>query len=95
MIDWVSVAFSALWISGLGLTLAALSFANYWTSQHKQPLRQTLALPAYQSMIYLGMVLFCAGWAGGASALWERLLWVVLALIFAWQVWQTRKINNL
>ncbi len=95
MIDWVSVGFGALWILGLGLTLAALSFANYLAGQHKWPFRQALELPASRSMIYLGLVFFCLGWAGSVSATWERLLWAVLALIFVWQVWQARKISNL
>lgn len=94
MIDWVSVGFGALWILGLGLVLAALSFANYLAGQNKRSFRQTLSLPEYQSMINLGLVFFCIGWAGNASTGWERLLWIVLALVFARQVWQTRQISN-
>jgi hypothetical protein len=29
--------------------------------------------------------------AGGVSAVWERLLWTFLALMFALQTWQARK----
>ena len=94
MIDWVVVGFSALWILGLGLMTAALSFANYLASQQKRRFRQTLEMPACRIMIDLGLVLFCLGLAGGVSAVWERLLWAILALMFALQTWQARKMNN-
>ena len=94
MIDWVSVGFGALWILGLGLVTAALSFTNYLANQQKRGFKQALEMPACRIMIDLGLVFFCLGWAGGVSAVWERLLWAVLALIFAVQTWQTRKINS-
>ena len=94
MIDWVSVVFGALWILGLGLVTAALSFANYLASQQKRRFRQALETPACRIMIDLGLVFFCLGWAGGVSAIWARLLWGVLALMFALRTWQARKISN-
>ena len=94
MIDWVSVGFSALWILGLGLVTAGLSVANYLASQQKRRFRQTLEMPACRIMIDLGLVFFCVGLAGGVSAIWERLLWAVLALMFALQTWQARKMSK-
>jgi hypothetical protein len=94
MIDWYSVGFGALWILGLGLVTAALSFAYYLASEQKRRFRQMLELPACRIMINLGLVLFCLGLAGGVSAVWERLLWAVLALIFAVQIWQARKLSK-
>ena len=94
MIDWVIVGFGALWILGLGLVVATLSFANYLASQQKRRFGQALEMPACRIMIDLGLVLFCLGLAGGVSAVWERLLWAVLALIFAVQTWQARKMSN-
>jgi hypothetical protein len=94
MIDWVVVGFGALWIFGLGLVTAALSFANYRASQQKWRFRQALEMPACRIMIDLGLVFFCVGWAGGVSAVWERILWAVLALMFALQIWQTRKMSK-
>lgn len=91
MIDWISLGFSALWIFGLGLELAALSFASYLSGQQKWRFRRTLALPACRMMIGLGLVFFCLGCAGGGSVVWERILWAVLALLFAVQTWQARK----
>jgi hypothetical protein len=94
MIDWVVVGFGALWILGLGLVVATLSFANYLASQQKRRLRQVLDMPACRIMIDLGLVFFCLGWAGGVSIIWERIMWAVLALIFAVQIWQARKMSN-
>ncbi len=94
MIDWVAVGFGALWIFGLSLVTAALSFANSLASQQEQRFRQVLERPVYQIMINLGLVLFCLGWTGGVPAVWERLLWVVLALLFALQVWQAAKMSR-
>jgi hypothetical protein len=95
MIDWYTVGFGALWILGLGLVTAALSFDNYLASQQKRRFRQALEMPACQIMIDLGLVLFCLGLAGGVSAVWERILWAVLALMFVLQTyWQARKMSN-
>jgi hypothetical protein len=94
MIDWYSVGFGALWILGLGLVTTALSFANYLVSQQKRRFKQALAMPSCRIMIDLGLVFFCLGWAGSVSVVWERLLWAVLALIFAVQAWQARKMSN-
>ncbi len=94
MIDWYSVGFGALWILGLGLVLAALSFASYLASQRKRRFRQALEMPACRIMIGLGLVFFCLGQTGSVSAAWERILWAVLALIFAVWTWQPRKMSN-
>ena len=94
MIDWVSVGFSALWILGLGLVTAGLSFANYLASQQKRRFRQALEMPTCRIMIDLGLVFFCVGLAGGVLAVWERLVWAVLALMFVLQTWQARKMSK-
>ena len=95
MIDWYSVGFGALWIFGMGLMTATLSFANYLASQQKRRFKQVLEMPACRIIINLGLVFFCLGWAGGMSAIWERLLWAVLALMFALHTWQARKISSI
>jgi len=94
MIDWVSVGFGALWILGLGLVVTALSFANYLASQQKRRFGQVLEMPACRIMIDLGLVFFCLGWTGSVSVVWERIVWAVLALIFAVRTWQARKMSN-
>jgi hypothetical protein len=92
MFDWYSAGFGALWILGLGLVTAGLSLANYLGSRHNK-FRRAVRTPVCMTLIFLGMVLFCIGLAGSVSTTWEHILWAGLALIFALQSWQTRKIK--
>jgi len=94
MIDWYSVGFGALWIFGLGLVTAALSFAYYSASQKKRRFRQALEMHACRIMINLGLVFFCLGLTGSVSTVWQRIVWAILALIFAVWTWQARKMSN-
>jgi hypothetical protein len=91
MIDWYSVGFGVLWIFGLALVTASLSFAYYLADQQKRRFSQVLDMPVYQIWVNLGLVLFCLGWLGAVSALWERIAWGVLALIFVMQTWLAKK----
>jgi hypothetical protein len=94
MIDWVSVGFGALWIFGLGLEVATLSFAYYLAGQQKRRFRQVLEMRTCQIMIDLGLVFFCLGWTGSASGTLERIVWAVLAVIFAVRTWQAIKMSS-
>jgi hypothetical protein len=94
MIDWYSVGFAALWILGLGLLMTGLSLANYLGSTQICKFRKALRMPVCRTLISLGLVIFCIGLAGSVSTVWEHLLWAAMALLFALQSWQTRKINN-
>jgi len=87
LIDWRLVAFSALWITGLSVLLAALSFADYIASQRRLRTRQVLLQPGYQAALYGGLVLFCLGVGGASNVWWQQLLWVVLAAAFGYQTW--------
>ena len=95
MIDWYSVGFSALWILGLGLVVAALSFAYYLAEQQEQRFKQALEIPACRIMIDLGLVFFALGWTGSVSSIWERIVWAVLVLLFLVQTWQATKTRNI
>jgi hypothetical protein len=87
LIDWRLVGFSALWILGLAVVLAALSYADYAAGQGRLRLRAVLARPHQQMAINAGLALFCLGLLGSARAWWESALWAVLAAAFAWQAW--------
>lgn len=93
MIDWLSVGFCSLWILGLSVGLATLGTARHYCYEHKQRLGQVLAKPAFEFALNAGMLLFCLGAAGSAEAIWERALWVVLAMAFgiqSWLAWRRR-----
>jgi hypothetical protein len=94
MIDWIPVSFNALWITGLGLVTAGLSLANYLGSKRSFRFSQALKTPTCRIMVYLGIIVFCLGLAGSVSALWEKILWGLLAIIFIIQIWLTRKLAN-
>jgi N-acetylglucosaminyldiphosphoundecaprenol N-acetyl-beta-D-mannosaminyltransferase len=89
MIDWPAVGFAALWMVGLGLMLAALSFTHYLAHEEKRRFTQALQRPGLLLMLNLGLSLFCAGWAVSAPSIAESALWGLLALVFGIQTART------
>ncbi len=87
LIDWRSLGFNTLWILGLSMILAALSFADYEASQRKMRPRVVLRRSDYQVALNVGLFLFCLGLAGSAATWWGMLAWILLAMAFAYQVW--------
>lgn len=85
LIDWARVARGALWIGGLSVALAAWSYAFWRARDRHVPLQQALARPRFQVTLNLGLAGFALGLAWGAATLWERLAWLALAIVFAWQ----------
>jgi hypothetical protein len=83
MIAWMDVAAGALWILGLSIALATLSYASWQASIFEQKLRQRLALPGAQKAFSLAGLLFCAGLAASAGSPLETAIWVVLGVCFA------------
>jgi hypothetical protein len=87
LIDWRLVGFSALWITGLSVVLAAFSFADYAASQRRLRTRVVLGWPGHLIAINAGLLLFCLGLVGSARAWWEQILWAALAVTFGYQAW--------
>ena len=87
MIDWFGVFHNALWILGLAIVLAALSYADWRRRLTVPPVsfRKALAGPGFQAAVSLGFVLFCAGLALGSTVWWQIAAWAALGLLFAWQ----------
>lgn len=91
MIDVWGVVGNSLWIAGLALLLATVSWASWVASTQRPRFRALLAWPGTQRVLDLGLVLFCAGLAATSRAWWEQVLWGVLALGWAVQaLWQSR-----
>jgi hypothetical protein len=86
MIDWVNLAANSLWILGLALALAALSYASWQASLAREKLRTRLGQPGTQTVLNLAGVLFCAGLAASSVRMWEIVVWVVLAVLFLAQI---------
>jgi hypothetical protein len=89
LIDWRLVGFSALWILGLSVLLATISFADYTANTEGVRLRDALGRRSYQAAIYAGLTLFGFGLAGTAGSWWETAIWIVLGLAFAFLSWRT------
>jgi hypothetical protein len=92
--DCFFMVFNALWILGLGFIIASLSYASFQAAQQKKQFKQALKMPACRKLGLLGLVIFCIGLAGGVSAIWERIVWAVLAIIFTYQAWLAGKTTN-
>ncbi len=92
-IDWFGVFSNGLWILGLAVALAAVSYAD-WRRRLNEPrlsLRQALGQPAFQAawslglLLFcagLGLLLFCAGLALTSDVWWQTIAWAALALAF-------------
>jgi hypothetical protein len=86
MIDWMGLAANSLWILGLAVALAALSYASWQAWQNKEKLRLRLASRGAQLAFNLAGVLFCAGLAAASQSWWQILLWAILGLLFLAQL---------
>lgn len=86
LIDWLGVARNALWILGLSIVLAALSYAAWWAGVSRYGLRRALGRAAFQVPFNFGLLLFSVSLAWGSDRLWERLAWIALSVAFAWQI---------
>jgi hypothetical protein len=86
MIDWWGLVHNSLWITGLAVSLAALSVADYQAHYERVRLRLKLDEPGFQLALCAGMTLFCLGLLFSSRTWWERVMWGLLALLFATQV---------
>ena len=88
MIDWFQLLTNAIWILGLAVLLAGLSYASYQAAGAKRSFRRQLQMPGFNLVSSLGLLLFCVGLAAtGNQSWWKSVVWSLLALAFAWQAW--------
>ena len=80
MIDLWHVVSNSIWIAGLAMLLAALSWAR-WIGENQGRRRPRLALN-------LGLALFCAGLAATGRGWWERVLWGLLSAVWVARTFQ-------
>ena len=85
VIDLWSVVANSLWILGLAVTLAALSWGYWAASTEETQFRVVLDRLWLQRVVGLGLALFCVGLAATGRAWWERFLWALLAVLSAVQ----------
>ena len=78
MIDWVNVAFSSLWIAGLALILAALSYYYWLAKEEGIAVGTALQQPSFIRFMYGGLLLVGLGLLGTSSNTFETFLAIVL-----------------
>jgi hypothetical protein len=87
LVDWALVGRSALWLAGLAVVLASLSWARDEALQHGRPWREVLAQPASERRVSGGLLLVSLGLLAGAPSLWEAALWLAFAVGFGFFTW--------
>ncbi len=95
MIDWGNVFENGLWLIGLALILAALSFGDYIRTEARLP-----AGSIWRAILFwarVGGLLLCAGMALTVGSWLERGLWALLGLgvIYEWWRWRGRSASGL
>jgi hypothetical protein len=90
MIDWLGVVTNGLWMLGLAGMLATLSYFDYNTRSYGKPARQVLNAPMFIRSFSWAAATFCLGVAASGGSWWQRVAWIVLAVLFGVQAWQAR-----
>ena len=88
LIDWPSLVRNALWILGLSAVLAAWSHLSWLAARRGVRIRRTLDWPVFVAPASAGLALFSISLAWGATRMWERILWILLAAAFVAQMVQ-------
>lgn len=84
---------NSLWILGLALLLADLSFFSWLARQEGTSLRQQFNQPQFLKFFWLGLFLVALGLAGTSDPLWEQALWLLLGLLCVLRLWSLRSLN--
>ena len=98
LVDWGNIAGNALWILGLGIALAAVSYTDWRASTVPIQRRVAFSAPSFLAPFNLGLTLFAAGFIYQNRQTWEAVLWAVLTCIFVISVfvnWRARDQNVL
>ena len=83
MNDWIAVGTGSLWIAGLAIICAALSYAH-WRARHTgERLRKIVGIRSYQVILNLGAAMVGMSLFLTARSLWERVVWAVLTTVIA------------
>lgn len=95
MIDWYFVFTHSLWILGLSIALAALSYHDWLRKELNKPLRRQLREPSFRLPANIGFFLAALGLALlRSSRWWERALWVLIGCLFGWRARTARRAMN-
>ena len=90
MIDWLNVFTNAIWLVGLAICIATISYADWQAWAAGARLRSLLETPLYALALYSGLLLVGLGAALSTERWWERLAWALITLGFAYSAWRAR-----
>ena len=88
MIDWPNVLTNAIWLLGMSLSLATISYADWQAHAAQTRLRAVLERPLDTLALYTGFALVGVGAALSTDTWWERLVWALIALSAAYTSWR-------
>ena len=86
LIDWKSLALHALWILGLSVIVAALSFHHWLARTNGRRLRDQLSARSWGVASSSGLMLFCLSFTIKAVGVIESMLWALLFLAYLWRL---------
>ena len=87
MTDWAGVATNGLWILGLSIILAAVSYHDSLARETGQRRRDLFQRPSWKLPFSVGMVLLCLGLVLSLRlAWWHRTVGATLVFPFVWQL---------
>lgn len=91
MIDVWSVVANGIWVLGLSILLAALSWAVWAATAAEVKFRIVMMRTPIRLTVDASLLLFCAGLTATARTWWERVLWSALAIAWGVQIWLVRR----
>ena len=80
MIPWWSVFFNGLWVLGLAILLAGLSFNYYISASEGRRFREQLQSSGFRQIFWLSFAFVAAGLAGTSDEIWTLVIWVLFLL---------------
>ena len=96
MIDWLSVAFSSMWILGFSILLAQFSYKRWEKSLEKEGFSAPPRSEKVTDIVtILAYGLIGVGLAGNSNTLWERILWIALTAYFIGSLYRSSKESHL
>ncbi len=85
--DWFGITANGLWILGLALLLSLLGFASWERSTNGGTLGSIFMSPPLNTTWNVAVAIFCLGMAATSSALWSRILWLILTIYSVFRTW--------
>lgn len=91
LIDLPRLFFNSLWVLGFSIIMAALSMHHYLAQEKNISFRDAVQATNFQLCLWGGLTLATIGFAGNATTWWEQILWVILTILNAIQLYLVKR----